>query len=142
MRPMQMLEAHWPNLACLPTKMSSGLRRVALLCCFAVTLAAPPGFPASGNGLWYTTPGSVWSRESLPIGNGYLAGTLNRILCPAAACLTLDDSHDSWRNFTRNYAAEHRIFMVGRALCRSSQCSDFNLSSRLSISIPDVQWWQ
>ena len=35
-------------------------------------LAAPPGFPASGNGLWYTEPGTIWSRHSLPIGNGFL----------------------------------------------------------------------
>ncbi|KAJ7182665.1 glycoside hydrolase family 95 protein [Mycena crocata] len=37
------------------------------------TLAAPPGFPASGNGLWYTAPGAIWSRDYLPVGNGYLA---------------------------------------------------------------------
>ncbi|CAL1710806.1 unnamed protein product [Somion occarium] len=37
------------------------------------TYAAPPGFPSSGNGLWYKTPGSSWSKEWLPIGNGYLA---------------------------------------------------------------------
>ena len=36
--------------------------------------AAPPGFPESGNGLWYNSPGTIWSREWLPIGNGYLAG--------------------------------------------------------------------
>ncbi|KAF9042885.1 glycoside hydrolase family 95 protein [Panaeolus papilionaceus] len=35
--------------------------------------SAPHGFPTSGNGLWYTQPGKVWSRELLPIGNGYLA---------------------------------------------------------------------
>ena len=38
----------------------------------ASVLAAPPGFPASGNGLWYTEPGTIWSRHSLPIGNGFL----------------------------------------------------------------------
>ncbi|KAL1751423.1 glycoside hydrolase family 95 protein [Schizophyllum commune] len=36
-------------------------------------LAAPNGFPASGNGLWYDAPGTNWGREFLPIGNGYLA---------------------------------------------------------------------
>lgn len=36
--------------------------------------SAPPGFPSSGNGLWYTTPGSIWTQEFLPIGNGYLGG--------------------------------------------------------------------
>jgi len=37
-------------------------------------LTAPQAFPTSGNGLWYTQPGSVWSRDFLPVGNGYLAG--------------------------------------------------------------------
>ncbi|TFY74657.1 hypothetical protein EWM64_g9355, partial [Hericium alpestre] len=36
-------------------------------------LAAPSGFPNSGNGLWYTQPGADWTSEFLPIGNGYLA---------------------------------------------------------------------
>lgn len=36
--------------------------------------AAPPGFPASGNGIWFKTVGVSWSKEWLPIGNGYLAG--------------------------------------------------------------------
>ncbi|KAK7689395.1 hypothetical protein QCA50_007187 [Cerrena zonata] len=35
--------------------------------------AAPPGFPASGNGIWFKTVGVSWSKEWLPIGNGYLA---------------------------------------------------------------------
>ncbi|KAF8191307.1 glycoside hydrolase family 95 protein [Pholiota molesta] len=38
-----------------------------------ILAAAPAGFPKSGNGLWYTQPGGVWSREWLPVGNGYLA---------------------------------------------------------------------
>ncbi|GBE84301.1 glycoside hydrolase family 95 protein [Sparassis crispa] len=38
---------------------------------------APPGFPASGNGLWYTAPGQSdsWSTQWLPVGNGYIAAT-------------------------------------------------------------------
>jgi len=36
--------------------------------------SAPPGFPSSGNGLWYTAPGTIWTQEFLPIGNGYLGG--------------------------------------------------------------------
>ncbi|KIJ12754.1 glycoside hydrolase family 95 protein [Paxillus involutus ATCC 200175] len=44
--------------------------------CVSHTHSAPPGFPSSGNGLWYTTPGSVWVQELLPIGNGYLAAML------------------------------------------------------------------
>uniref|UniRef100_D8QJY6 Glycoside hydrolase family 95 protein n=1 Tax=Schizophyllum commune (strain H4-8 / FGSC 9210) TaxID=578458 RepID=D8QJY6_SCHCM len=38
-----------------------------------IVFAAPNGFPASGNGLWYDTPGTNWGREYLPIGNGYIA---------------------------------------------------------------------
>ena len=37
------------------------------------TIAAPPGFPTSGNGLWYAEPGTIWSRHYLPVGNGFLA---------------------------------------------------------------------
>jgi hypothetical protein len=40
----------------------------------SVALAVPRGFPASGNALWYSTPGNVWSKSWLPIGNGYLGG--------------------------------------------------------------------
>ena len=32
----------------------------------------PNGFPSSGNGLWYTSAGAIWSRDYLPVGNGYL----------------------------------------------------------------------
>ncbi|OSD05704.1 glycoside hydrolase family 95 protein [Trametes coccinea BRFM310] len=41
-------------------------------------LAAPPAFPSSGNGLWYTSPGrfEAWADDWLPVGNGYLAATL------------------------------------------------------------------
>ncbi|KAI0055966.1 hypothetical protein BV25DRAFT_1921377 [Artomyces pyxidatus] len=35
--------------------------------------AAPSNFPGSGNGLWYTSPGTDWTSEYLPVGNGYLA---------------------------------------------------------------------
>ncbi|OJA17722.1 hypothetical protein AZE42_04789 [Rhizopogon vesiculosus] len=37
---------------------------------------APPTFPSSGNGLWYTTPGMIWAQDFLPIGNGYLGAML------------------------------------------------------------------
>ena len=33
-------------------------------------------FPSSGNGLWYSSPGDVWAKYWLPIGNGYLAAML------------------------------------------------------------------
>ena len=39
----------------------------------AAAPTAPPGFPSSGNGLWYKQPGKIWARDYLPIGNGYLA---------------------------------------------------------------------
>ncbi|KAG9087836.1 hypothetical protein FS749_002611 [Ceratobasidium sp. UAMH 11750] len=39
--------------------------------------AVPAGFPASGNGLWYDTPAENWSRQYLPMGNGYLGATVN-----------------------------------------------------------------
>lgn len=38
--------------------------------------SAPPSFPSSGNGLWYTAPGTIWVQEFLPIGNGYLGAML------------------------------------------------------------------
>ncbi|OBZ77369.1 putative alpha-fucosidase A [Grifola frondosa] len=41
-------------------------------------VAAPSGFPSSGNGLWYTQPGDIdsWSTQWLPIGNGFLAAMM------------------------------------------------------------------
>uniref|UniRef100_A0A8H8CIZ1 Glycoside hydrolase family 95 protein n=1 Tax=Psilocybe cubensis TaxID=181762 RepID=A0A8H8CIZ1_PSICU len=47
-----------------------------LLVTFHPTLCAPPSFPKTGNGLWYTQPGNAWAREWLPIGNGFLAAML------------------------------------------------------------------
>lgn len=47
---------------------------VTVATCASLTLSVPPGFPSSGNGLWYTAPGKVWVQEWLPVGNGYLAG--------------------------------------------------------------------
>jgi alpha-L-fucosidase 2 len=46
---------------------------VALIHLLGLT-CAPAGFPHSGNGLWYSKPGTLWSRELLPVGNGYQAG--------------------------------------------------------------------
>ncbi|KAJ1300892.1 hypothetical protein OPQ81_003318 [Rhizoctonia solani] len=43
----------------------------------AAAVAAPSGFPASGNGLWYTEPAVNWSTQYLPIGNGYLGAMVN-----------------------------------------------------------------
>ena len=43
--------------------------------------SAPSTFPSSGNGLWYRAPGTTWTREWLPVGNGYLAGISLLFLC-------------------------------------------------------------
>ncbi|KDR70259.1 hypothetical protein GALMADRAFT_230242 [Galerina marginata CBS 339.88] len=43
---------------------------------FHPAFSAPKGFPKSGNGLWYNATGNVWSRDWLPVGNGYLAAML------------------------------------------------------------------
>ncbi|KIL62802.1 glycoside hydrolase family 95 protein [Amanita muscaria Koide BX008] len=37
---------------------------------------APAGFPTSGNGLWYSTPGIEWAKDFMPIGNGYLGAMI------------------------------------------------------------------
>ncbi|KAH9941246.1 Six-hairpin glycosidase-like protein [Epithele typhae] len=55
--------------------------QVALLSTtLSAALAAPSGFPSTGNGLWYTSQGTAdtefWSEEWLPVGNGYLAAML------------------------------------------------------------------
>lgn len=47
---------------------------LAVSLCPSVTRFTPIGFPESGNGLWYTSPGLEWAQELLPIGNGHLAG--------------------------------------------------------------------
>ncbi|KAJ7220491.1 glycoside hydrolase family 95 protein [Mycena pura] len=86
--PEKLPDASWlPLYICCPQEVLSigslamCLRR-AFLAALALTSAsfpfsaaagAPPGFPASGNGLWYSTVGAFWSRNFLPVGNGYLA---------------------------------------------------------------------
>ncbi|EJD07952.1 glycoside hydrolase family 95 protein [Fomitiporia mediterranea MF3/22] len=45
----------------------------SILLSLYVTRAAPPGFPSSGNGLWYDAPGQIWTQHYLPLGNGFLA---------------------------------------------------------------------
>lgn len=42
---------------------------------FCARPSAPPGFPTTGNGLWYTTPATNWATQYLPVGNGYLGAT-------------------------------------------------------------------
>ena len=48
---------------------------VSLLVGLTRAAAAPSGFPSSGNGLWYNSTGTIWSRHFLPVGNGFLAAT-------------------------------------------------------------------
>lgn len=49
---------------------------LAVSTCTWITRFTPIGFPDSGNGLWYTSPGTSWAQELLPIGNGHLAGMI------------------------------------------------------------------
>lgn len=55
---------------------NTGLQAATLALPLLSALAAPSGFPETGNGLWYKTPGSIWTREYLPVGNGFLAGMI------------------------------------------------------------------
>lgn len=48
---------------------------VALIQLLGVTRALA-GLPRSGNSLWYSKPGTLWSRELLPVGNGYQAAMI------------------------------------------------------------------
>ncbi|KAG5652319.1 hypothetical protein H0H81_005432 [Sphagnurus paluster] len=48
------------------------VRFMALAQLVTLSVSAPPGFPASGNGLWFNKTAKVWSKEWLPVGNGYL----------------------------------------------------------------------
>ena len=47
---------------------------LALLHLLFWSSSLPQGFPASGNGLLYNTTANMWTKEWLPVGNGYLAG--------------------------------------------------------------------
>ena len=56
------------------SKKTMSLRLATLVfCAVHLALGAPPGFPSSGNGLWYDSVGTFWARHYLPLGNGYLA---------------------------------------------------------------------
>ncbi|EIN05501.1 hypothetical protein PUNSTDRAFT_74418 [Punctularia strigosozonata HHB-11173 SS5] len=71
-------------------------RRLSALTTAALALsesragAAPAGFPSSGNGLWFTTPGVAWGREWLPVGNGYLAAMVNGGVAQEAVQLNIE----------------------------------------------------
>ncbi|KAG6828338.1 hypothetical protein H0H92_008352 [Tricholoma furcatifolium] len=55
-------------------------RLLALAQLVTISISAPPGFPSSGNGLWYNATADIWSRQWLPVGNGYLAGTIFSVI--------------------------------------------------------------
>ena len=104
------------HLTSLPTLLAISrmwIQRVllGLLQLFLVAKCTPPGFPSSGNGLWYKEPGMIWSRDWLPVGNGYLAGVYY-ILYFSSICWSRVFSHDTWRYELRGHSAQHRIFVV------------------------------
>lgn len=71
-------------------------------------LAALEGFPPSGKGLWYTTPGSIWTTQYLPVGNGYLGGA--HFLNPREFCeFKRGCSDDAGRDGIRGYTAQYRV---------------------------------
>jgi alpha-L-fucosidase 2 len=63
---------------------------LTLLHLLTVVNSVPPEYPASGNGLWFNSSGIVWSRDWLPIGNGYLAGEFRPGSTVVCKELTLD----------------------------------------------------
>ncbi|EMD36191.1 glycoside hydrolase family 95 protein [Gelatoporia subvermispora B] len=69
----------WDAVALVYNMLYGRVARLAFLA-FSTSrvISAPPSFPTSGNGLWYTSTGDFdsWSTEWLPIGNGYIAATL------------------------------------------------------------------
>ena len=67
---------HLPSLPAFLVISRMWIHRVllGLLQFFLIARCTPPGFPSTGNGLWYREPGIIWSRDWLPVGNGYLAG--------------------------------------------------------------------
>ena len=72
------------------------------------------GFPSSGNGLWYTTPGTVWARDFLPVGNGYLGG--GHVLLDPPRLRQTCYSHGARRHSTRNDAVKYRDTLVRRSV--------------------------
>lgn len=41
------------------------------------TTSLPPAFPTAGNALWYRQVADVWSKDYLPVGNGYLGAMVS-----------------------------------------------------------------
>jgi hypothetical protein len=109
--------------------------------------SAPPGFPNSGNGLWYTAPGTIWVKEFLPIGNGHLGGEqCLLIIIVITKWYSNVHSDVTWWYYPRGHTNQHRVPMVGRSLpgsraCRTLKYSDIQDYNVLNIHIV-VQWGQ
>ncbi|KAF9524933.1 glycoside hydrolase family 95 protein [Crepidotus variabilis] len=67
----------WSIHACIMRLGHALLHLVNILLALRSALSVPQGFPPTGNGLWYTKPAQSWSREWLPVGNGYLAAMVS-----------------------------------------------------------------
>lgn len=83
------------------------------------TLAAPAGFPSTGNGLWYKAPGTIWTKDWLPVGNGYLAGSFSPLLCDILSWRWMKYSYDPWRHGSRNNTVEYRVSLERRSISGS-----------------------
>jgi len=93
----------------------------------SVAASAPAGFPSSGNGLWYTAPSTQW-LESLPVGNGFLAGVCNFYIL--RSIVTSTNSHVVRRLFARNLSAQYRVFVVWRSFRGSGKASSQSVACR------------
>ena len=80
---------------------------IAVTTCPSSTLSAPPGFPSSGNGLWYTSQGTRWAYELLPVGNGYLAGMCWSYQSTLSLRMHTIHSDAPWWHFTGVNSAQH-----------------------------------
>jgi hypothetical protein len=83
------------------------------------------GLPPSGNALWYRAPANNWVLESLPIGNGYLGGSISFISSPCTLLLTPTTSCCVWRKRERYRNPEHRQLVARWTVCRP--CEDFRM---------------
>ena len=71
-------------------------------------------FPSSGNGLWYTTPGTVWARDFLPVGNGHLGG--GYVLLDLPHLRPTCYSHGARWHTTGNDSVKYRDALVWRTV--------------------------
>lgn len=105
-----------------------------------VSNSAPPGFPSSGNGLWYTRPADndAWSTEWLPIGNGYLAGQTYHIVPHILIWPT--QSYITWRDFPRDDSVEYWVSVVRRAISGSGTTYRILNFLERSLCAPTRRW--